>query len=157
MHEKQQRLREREAAVNERERKRLYVEDRKAEAADLTAAVTDQVIELESVLRDGLSNAPVDPFDELKRAFEAPPFDAGGLDKPLLPPEWEAPTPPGLWGRLTGGRAQHRQDLDAKRQEYEQARARHAADESELKELCLKHLERDVLISLPKAPPPNRK
>jgi len=27
----------------------------------------------------------------------------------------------------------------------------------ELKELCLEHLERDVLISLPKAPPPNRK
>jgi restriction system protein len=27
----------------------------------------------------------------------------------------------------------------------------------ELKALCLEHLERDVLISLPKAPPPNRK
>ena len=98
MHKQQLRLRGREAAATERERKRLYVEDRRAEAADLTAAVVEQVAELESVLRDGLSHAPDVSFEGLKLEFEAPPFDAGGLDQPLPAPEWEPPTPPSLLG-----------------------------------------------------------
>jgi restriction system protein len=133
MHKKQLRLREREAAATERERKRLYVEDRKAEAADLTAAVVEQVTDLESVLRDGLTHTPDVSFEGLKLEFEDPPFDAGGLDQPLPAPEWEGPTPPSLFGRLVGRGAQYRRELDTSRQENEQACARHAAEEAERK------------------------
>ena len=48
----------RQAAARERERKRLYIEDRKAEAAAMGAELQARVTELDSVLRTGIQQRP---------------------------------------------------------------------------------------------------
>ena len=79
----------RRAAADERERKRLYIEDRKAEAAAMAADVQARVAELDSVLTSGPHQAPGLSFASLKRSVEMPPFDPGGLDRPAAEPQWE--------------------------------------------------------------------
>lgn len=127
----QRRAEERAAAANDREQKRLYIEGRKAEAADLTADVDDRIAELESVLSDGLQQSAGISFDELKEAFEESPFDPGDLDQPLPEPKWEevAPQPSSLLGRLTGG-AERRRQLKAARQEHERLLANHVINQA---------------------------
>ena len=52
--EQAQRAARRQAAADEQERKRLYIEDPKAEAAAMAADVQDRIAELDSVLIAGL-------------------------------------------------------------------------------------------------------
>ena len=120
------------AAANDRERKRLYIEDRKANTAVMAADLDARITELDSVLVAGTGNHPALTFASLKRVVRHPPFDAGDLDRPLPGPQWEqfAPPPPAGLGRMFGGSARHEQQVAAARSAYEQARAQHAAAES---------------------------
>ena len=116
----------RQAAANERERNRLYIEDRKAEAEAMAADLQNRIAELESVLTDGVRWRPTVSFASFKRTVEMPPFDPGGRDRPLTEPQWEqfAPWARGWIGRIFGRGTRYAREL------YEQECARHAAAES---------------------------
>lgn len=135
-HERARRAAEREAAANERERKRLYVESRKAEATDLTADVRRQLAELDSVLVSGLDAASPLTFAAMKRTADAPPFDAGGFDRPIPRPRWEAfaPPPPGAVSRMLGSGRYRREEAEA-RQRFDYARTQHADAEEHRQEM----------------------
>lgn len=123
----------RHATANERERKRLYIEDRKAEAAAMGAELQARVTELDSVLRTGIQQPPGVSFASLKHAVETPPFDPGGLDRPIAEPQWAqfAPRPPRAVGRIFGGSARYAREEAAAREAYEHECAKHAAAESD--------------------------
>jgi restriction system protein len=123
----------RQAAADERERKRLYIEDRKAEAAAMAADLQARIAELDPVLTAGLHQGPGVTFASLKHSTEMPPFDPDGLDRPIAEPQWEqfAPRAPGAVGRMFGRSARHAREEAAAREAYNQECARHAAAESE--------------------------
>jgi restriction system protein len=123
----------RQAAENEKERKRLYIEDRKAEAATMAADLQTRVAELDSVLAAGLHQPPSVSFASLKHSVAMPPFDPGGLDRAFIEPLWEqfAPRAPGAVGRMLGGGARYAREETAAREAYERECARHAAAESD--------------------------
>ncbi len=97
--------------------------------ADLQA----RVAELDSVLTTGLQQGPGVSFASLKHSVEMPPFDAGGLDKPIAEPQWAlfAPRPPSAVGRMFGGGARYAREEAIARDTYQQECARHADDESD--------------------------
>lgn len=111
----------RRATADERERKRLYAEDRKAEAAALTAEIQTRLSEIDSVLIAGIGQAPPVSFISLKRMAATRPFDAGGLDQRIARPEWAqfAPKPPSAFGRAFGGTGRYQKEEAAAREEYE--------------------------------------
>jgi restriction system protein len=126
----------RQAIADERERNRLYFEDRKAEAEAMAADLQNRIAELESVLTDGIHWRPTVSFASFKRTVDMPPFDPGGLDRPLAEPQWEqfAPRAPGWMGWILwifGGSARYAHKEDAARELYAQACARHAAAQSD--------------------------
>jgi restriction system protein len=129
-HERARRAAEREAAANERERRRLYVESRKAEAAELTADIRERLAELDSILVSGLDGSTWLTFAAMKRTANVPPFDAGGLDRPIPPPRWEdfAPPPMGPVGRVFGSGRRQREEAAA-RQRFDDECARHSQAE----------------------------
>ena len=136
--EREQRRREaeRRAAANERERKRLYVEGRKGEAATLSSEIDLRVAALQSVLATHL-DAPVPvSFASLKRRPNVTAFNPAGLDKEVPPPDWEefAPPPPGLIAKAFGGSARYRRAEAAARGDYAQRCAEHAVAETTRKE-----------------------
>ena len=92
---KAERDRKRHAAASERERKKIYIEDRKAEAAAMAEAVRARLAELDGLLKAGIRDRPVVTFASLRRTDMYPPFDPGQLGEPLPPPIWEdfAPAP----------------------------------------------------------------
>jgi restriction system protein len=120
---KAERDRQRQAAADEPERKQLYIEDRKAEAAAMAEDVHSRLVELNGLLRAGLRGRPVVTFNSLRQAGTYPAFDAGQLGTPLLPPPWErfAPAEPTGLGKLFGGAARYEQQLDRARAAYAQA------------------------------------
>lgn len=120
-------------AANDRERKRLYVEERKAEAATMVSDLQARLAELDSVLTAGVLRQPDVSFASLKRTVEIPPFDPGGLDKPIAEPQWAqfAPQHPGAFSRMFGGGARHEREKAAVRETYERERARHASAEAD--------------------------
>jgi restriction system protein len=132
-HEQARRAAIRHAAASERERKRLYIEDRKAEAAAMVADLQIRLIELDSVLTSGIHQGPSLSFASLKRAVEIPAFDPGGLDRPIAEPQWSqfAPRPPGAVGRMFGGGARYVREEAIAREAYELECARHAVAESD--------------------------
>jgi len=123
----------RQTTTDAKERKRLYLEARKAEAASMTSDLQARVAELDSVLSAGVRQRPLMTFASLKRAPSYPPFDAGGLDRPLPAPRWEqfAPPPPGRLGKLLGGRARYEHEETAARAAFEAGQRRHAMADAE--------------------------
>jgi restriction system protein len=123
----------RQAAASERERKRLYIEDRKSEAAAMVADLQTRLAELDSVLTAGIRQGHGLTFASLKRAVEMPAFDPERLDQPIAEPQWSqfAPRPPGPVGRMFGGGARYAREQAAAREAYEMESARHAAAESD--------------------------
>jgi restriction system protein len=118
------------AAADQRERDRLYIEDRKAQAEAMADDLQTRIAELDSVLTAALHQGP---GVSLAALVEMPPFDSGGLDGPVAAPRWEqfAPRPPGWVGRMFGGGARYAGEEAAAREVYEQECARHAAAESD--------------------------
>jgi len=121
------------ATADAKERKRLYLEARKAEAASMTSEVQTRVAELDSVLNAGVRQRPLVTFSALKRAPSYPPFDAGGLERPLPAPRWEqfAPPPPSGLGKLLGGAARYEREETAARAAFEAEQHRHAMADAE--------------------------
>lgn len=76
---KAQKAAARKAAADLTEAKRLYREDRKAEAEEMSRTLQDQVTELDGVLTAGIRTGPLITFRSLKRQETYPPFDAGPL------------------------------------------------------------------------------
>jgi restriction system protein len=120
----------RKAAADLKEAKRLYLEERKAEAAEMSQALQDRVAELDSVLTGGMRTSPLVTFRSLKRQETYPPFDPGSLGEPLPSPLWEqfAPDPPGGFRRRAGSAKYAREEQEA-RAAFDDARQRHAAAE----------------------------
>lgn len=111
----------RQATVDAKERKRLYAEARKTEAASMASELQDRVAELDSVLTAGIRQHPLVMFASLKHAPSYPSFDAGGLDRPQLAPDWEhfaPPLPSGL-GKLLGGAGRYQREETAARAAFE--------------------------------------
>jgi restriction system protein len=123
----------RQAASDEKERKRLYVEDRKEEAASTASALAERMAELDSVLTAGVRPRPAVTFASLKRTAAFPAFTYGGLDRPAPQPQWEqfaAPPPSGL-GRMFGGSGRYERLEAAAREAYNQACEQHATAEAD--------------------------
>ena len=122
----------RQAAASERERKKLYIEDRKAEAAAMAADVRARLAELDELLKAGIRDRPVVTFASLRRTDTYPPFDAGQLGEPLPAPAWEdfAPAPPSGIGKILGGETALERQLDNARTAYAQAAEQHTAAEA---------------------------
>src|SRR4051794_8687385 len=110
----------------QRERQRLYVEARTADAAAANADLRARLSDLDSLL---LSTLDVDDhidLDRFKRPVQAPPFDPGPLGRPIPEPNWESyapPTPRGV-GKILGGERLHQQQTASARQAYQDARRR---------------------------------
>jgi restriction system protein len=123
----------RKAALDEKERKRLYVEDRRAEVASMVSELQARVAELDSVLVAGIRPLPAVTFTSLKQSPAFPAFSAGGLDRPAPQPQWEqfAPPAPSGLARLFGGSGRYEQQEAIARTAYEQACAQHAAAEAD--------------------------
>ena len=122
----------RQAAASERERKKLYIEDRKAEAAAMAADVRARLAELDELLKAGIRDRPVVTFASLRRTDTYPPFDPGQLGEPLPAPAWEdfAPAPPSGIGKILGGAGRFERQLDSARTAYAQAAEQHTAAEA---------------------------
>jgi restriction system protein len=120
------------AALDQKERKRLYIEDRKAEVASMVSELQARVAELDAVLVVGIRPLPAVTFTSLKQSPAFPAFNAGGLDRPAPQPQWEqfAPPPPSGLGRLFGGSGRHERQEAIAREAYDQACAQHAASEA---------------------------
>jgi restriction system protein len=120
----------RKAAADLKEAKRLYLEERKAEAEEMSRALQDQVAELSGILAAGIRTAPLVTFRSLKRPETYPPFQPGRLGKPLPPPSWEqfAPEPPGKFRRRAGSASYAREEQEA-RAAFDDACRQHAAAE----------------------------
>lgn len=125
--------RKRQAAADERERKKLYIQDRKAEAAAMADDVQGRLAELDGLLTAGIRDQPVVTFASLRRTDTYPAFDAGQLGEPLPPPVWEhfAPAPPSGLGKIFGGGGRFDRQLDSARAVYAQAVDQHAAAEAD--------------------------
>jgi len=132
-HEQATRAAARQATTDAKERKRLYAEARKAEAASMASELRDRIAELDSVLTAGIRQHPLVTFASLKHAPGYPPFDAGGLDRPQPAPDWEqfAPPPPSGLGKLLGGAARYQREEAAARAAFETELGRHASAEAE--------------------------
>ena len=132
-HEQATRATARQATADAKERKQLYAEARKAEAASMASELRDRIAELDSVLTAGIRQHPLVTFASLKHAPSHPPFDAGGLDRPQPASDWKqfAPPPPSGLGKLLGGAARYQREEAAARAAFEAELDRHASAEAE--------------------------
>ncbi len=125
----------RKAAADLKEAKRLYLEDRKVEAEEMSQALRDRVAELDGVLTAGIRTRPLVTFRSLKRSETYPPFDAGLLGEPLPSPLWEqfVPDPPGGFRRRAGSARYAREEQEA-HPAFDDAQRRHASAELKRRE-----------------------
>jgi restriction system protein len=134
----------------QREAARLHVESRQAEVAELNAALSESLAEIDGLLAATLD---VDDWVDLEQlritSVDHPAFDPGELGRPVAPPPapqyppqpvWHEPPPPqGLSGAF-GGRKKHEEARARAWAEYqercqsltEHANAAHAAYQREL-------------------------
>jgi restriction system protein len=128
------RNRKRLAAVSERERTELYVEDRRAEAAAMAEDVRARLAELEGLLRAGVRDRSVVTFASLRRTDTYPAFDPGRIGEPLSPPLWEHFVPEEPSGRdkfSRGAGRRFERELDSARADYARAVERYTAAEAD--------------------------
>ncbi|GAA0489478.1 restriction endonuclease [Paractinoplanes deccanensis] len=110
----------------QRERRRLYVDARNADAAAANAEIRARLSDLDTLL---LSTLDVDDHIDLqvfKKPVVVPPFDPGPLGRPLPEPRWDSYVPPqprGV-GKILGGDRLRQQQTASARRAYEEARAR---------------------------------
>src|SRR3954471_14664901 len=102
-------------AQRQREKQRLYVEARTADAASANAEIRARLADLDALL---LSTLDVDDHIDLevfKKPITVPPFDPGPLGEPVPEPSWDSylpPQPRGV-GRLLGDRLHQQQTAHA--------------------------------------------
>jgi restriction system protein len=129
-----ERDRRRQAAFGEQQRRDLYVEDRRAEAAAMAEEVRARLADLNGLLKAGISDRPLVTFGDLRRTDTPhPPFHAGRLAEPLPAPLWEhfaTEEPPSGRGKFFGGAGRLEQEIASARANYAQAVERHQAAEA---------------------------
>jgi restriction system protein len=123
----------RQAAATERERKQLYIADRKAQAAAMASDIHGRTAELNAVLAAGTCRPPGLSFASLRRTLDVPPFDPGGLGAPFFEPRWEqfVPQQPSGLGKMFGGAARFDREQAAARAAYESEVAKYRAAEAD--------------------------
>ena len=117
---------ERAQALDEKERKRLYLESRIAEVEAMNEELGARNQGLESLLRATLDVDDYLDFEELKEEPDLPPFQPGALDTAETPPEIEAFMPPELGGvgkLVPGAKAKHERAVEEARQQFEAEKA----------------------------------
>lgn len=122
------------AALDEKERKRLYVESRAADVAGRNAGLALEVVRLTSVLAESLDVDHFVDFASLKEVRRIPPWDAGRLATPNPPPQPTDFQPAPLTGMkklVPGAKQRLAEQWEQGRQGYEAALSQHAAAERE--------------------------
>jgi len=117
---------ERAQALDEKERKRLYLESRIAEVEAMNEELGARNQGLESLLRATLDVDDYLDFEELKEEPDLPPFQPGALDTAETPPGIESFMPPelGTVGKLVpGAKAKHERAVEGARQQFEAEKA----------------------------------
>lgn len=113
---------ERAQALDEKERKRLYLESRTAEVEAMNEELEGKNQGLESLLRATLDVDDYLDFEELKEEPELPPFQPGALATAEVAPQIESFMPPELGGvgkLVPGAKAKHERAVAEARQQYE--------------------------------------
>lgn len=106
---------------DERERRRLYDDDREIEAQQRTGAIDQRIRELDSVLETGLRSATPD-LQRLKMVLAVPPFDPGVYGHQTVMPDpnrYVPPAPTGLKAHTSSGRKEHEANTVAARAAFE--------------------------------------
>jgi restriction system protein len=140
---RQEREAARQRAWDEKEQKRLYVEQRTHEAEQQTADLAEFVDELDGLLADSLANNVGFAVEALKEQPTPIEFDPAGLAKPIEPPVKALPTSPSALQKLfPGTKAKHAQAVSEAEAAYEQALAQSVEAERE-RRTALANAERD--------------
>src|SRR5215469_10782917 len=130
-----ERDRMRQAAVDDQQRRLVYLEDRQAEATAMAGQLRARLAELEGLLRAGADDRHVVTFADLRRTGTYPAFGAPRRGESLHAPQWEhfAPEEPPGRGRFFGGAAaaRYEQQLASARADYDQAVERYTAAEAD--------------------------
>jgi restriction system protein len=144
--ERAQRTYERSERADQRERARLHVESRAAEAAALNERLDYEVARLKNLLGETLWGDLAIDFESLKRNPEPPAFDAGVLATEEPPPEKQAYLPPPLSffsKLLPGAKKRRQQKVRVARERFDADSAAHArrkaVRKTELAEAIAKH------------------
>jgi len=135
--ERAERAYERSAAMEEKERRRLYVESRVADVAAMNEQLTATVEALQTLLQHTLNIDDFLDFDALKEAPELPPFQPGALAQIELAPVEATflPSPLGALAKLKpGAKAKHEQAVEQARAALEAARRQRDERERKRKE-----------------------
>jgi len=130
------RLQKQQAALEkaaERKRKLRETATGKAEAERLNADLAARVVQLESILGQGLDREAALDLNAMLRHDEFPPLDLGAYGLPAPRPMWSsyAPEDRGAIAGLFGGRARSEQRLAAARNAFERAEIDYASAEAE--------------------------
>lgn len=126
--ERERRLKDnaRAEAELQKAQKAQQVEEKIAEAAELTAAVEGRVAAFRSVLANGLQRGATISFDALRVDPSFPAFEPGRLAVPVKPPEWAQyapPEPTGLRTKVFGASKRHQELVQLRQADFEQATA----------------------------------
>ena len=116
-------------ALDEKERKRLYLESRTAAVEAMNAELQARNDELERLLRATLDVDDYLDFETLKIEPEIPPFQPGALAVSEVPPLIETFMPPPVSGMaklVPGAKAKHEQAVATAKQAFEAAAEAHA-------------------------------
>ena len=135
--DKARRAYERAAALEEKERKRLYLESRIAEVALLNDNLAADIHQLSTLLSDSLAVDDFLDIDSLKEADPLPAWDPGDLAKPAPVPEiadFEPPSPTGLARFLPGAMKRHEAALQEAKSNHATAMTEYAQSEIQREE-----------------------
>ena len=118
------RQQQRERAFEEKERRRLYVEGRVAEADELNEDLATTVAGLRGILAATLGIDDHIDFESLKERPRPRELELGALAFPAPSPEYtEPPAPTGLRSLVPGAKAKHAQAVDEARRAHAAAMA----------------------------------
>lgn len=143
-----QRIREdreaaRQRALDEKEQKRLYVEQRTHEAEQQTGDIAELVDALDMLLADSLPNDVAFAIETLKKQPAPVEFEPGKLATPIEPPARAMPRPPSLLQKLLPGtKAKYAQAVSEAEATYDKALARAVRAERD-RQAALADAERD--------------
>ena len=121
------------SAADAKAAKAALLAEAEREAEDMNDDLDDQLSSLEAVLTSGIGTHAFS-FSLLKTDYEAPAFDAGGLDKGEAVPQEQdfLPTEPhGLSGLIPGAKARYQRELQAGEHAYDEATNAHQQRETQ--------------------------
>jgi restriction system protein len=122
---RQEREAARQRAYDQKQQRRIYLEQRVAEADQLNGQLASIVEDLEGLLAFSLARRATLDFDSLKETPTALPFEPGELATPIEPPVGLLPAPLSMLHKLVpGARAKHARLVQGAEQRNAEALAR---------------------------------